>query len=172
MARASVYREQRPNGTVRFRVAYRLGGRESKRRHGGSFGTLREARQRRDFIAGELASLRVPDLGLLDSPRVLTTLRTVAEAWRVSRVDVASGTAQTHIVNLNRILRDLGDRSIEEIDADDVMGLVSRLRDAGLKRESIRKTMATLAMVLITPSECPTRQETNAYGSRTRIGWR
>src|SRR3990170_1409988 len=100
MASASIYREQRPNGTTRFRVVYRLGGRESTRRHGGSFRTLREAKQRRDWIAGELANLRVPDLRLV-APETAPTIRTVATRWKESRRDVAEGTRATYTVNLN-----------------------------------------------------------------------
>jgi len=147
MASAWVYREQR-NGTVRYRVQYRLGGRESTVQHGGSFKTKRLAEKRRDWIAGELANLRVPDLRLGDRSETTRTLRLMAEAWRSSRVDVATGTAQTHRVNLNRILPVLGDRPAQEITPDDVAALVSRLHGDGLRRESIRKTLNTLSMVL------------------------
>lgn len=147
MPSVSIYREER-SGTIRYRVLYRLGGRESKRQHGGSFRTKRLAEKRRDWIAGELANLRVPDLRLLETTTAVVTLRTVAEAWRTSRVDVAVGTAATHRVNLGRILPMLGDRVVETIEPDDVVALVSALHAGGLKRESIRKTLNTLAMVL------------------------
>jgi integrase len=146
MASASIVREER-NGTVRYRVLYRLGGRESKRQHGGSFPTKRLAEKRRDWIAGELANLRVPDLRLVEREHSVITLRTIAEAWRSSRVDVAAGTAQTHKVNLNRILPVLGHRPVTKIETDEVVGLVSHLHAEGLKRESIRKTLNTLSMV-------------------------
>lgn len=68
MTSVSIYREER-GGTVRWRVLYRLGGRASKRRHGGSFPSKRLAEKRRDWIAGELANLRVPDLRLGTAPR-------------------------------------------------------------------------------------------------------
>lgn len=147
MASVSVYREERPNGTVRFRVVYRLGGRESKRRHGGSFKTKREARARRDWIAGELAGLRIPDVRLLDAEHAVRTLTEVAEAWRASRVDVSGGTAATHRVNLNRIVPVLGERAVEEVTSDDIAAFVATLHADGLKRESIRKTLSTLAQI-------------------------
>ena len=50
------------DGSERYRVEYRTGGREAVMRYGGSFKTLREATIRKNWIAGELAALRVPDL--------------------------------------------------------------------------------------------------------------
>ena len=49
-------------GERRYRVMYRLGGRESSGRYGGSFRTEREALARRQWIAGELAAKRLPIL--------------------------------------------------------------------------------------------------------------
>jgi integrase len=108
---------------------------------------MREARARRDWIAGELASMRVPDLRLL-TPSPPATLRALAERWRASRVDVAAGTAATYGVNLARILPRLGDRPAADIRPDEVASFVADLVAGGLARESIRKTLATLAMVL------------------------
>src|SRR5215207_9427027 len=58
---------QRKSGKL-YNVRYRIGGRERTLQLGGSFETQREAKRRRDAIAGELASLRVPALSLLDRP--------------------------------------------------------------------------------------------------------
>lgn len=145
---ASAWIERRESGAgVRYRVRFRLGGRESVPRYAGSFATMREARIRRDWVAGELAALRVPDTRLIGSSVSSATLRTAAEAWQASRVDVAEGTAATHRVNLRRILPILGDRRLDEIEPSHVAQLVSELHEKGLKRESIRKTVTTLAMV-------------------------
>jgi integrase len=127
---------------------FRLGGRESAPRYAGAFRTMREARIRRDWIAGELAAMRVPNLRLLEPPAAAPTLAAIAEAWRTSRVDVAEGTAATHRVNLGRILPRLGERAVDELAPADVAGVVAELVGEGLARESIRKTLATLAMVL------------------------
>ena len=143
---ASAWIAKRPTTTgVSYRVLFRIGGRESSPTHAGSFSTQREARIRRDWVAGELAAMRVPDLRLVQ-PTAATTLRDVAERWRTSRVDVSGGTATTHRVNLARVLPVLGDRAIDTITAEDIAGFVVEI--SKLKRESIRKTVATLAMVL------------------------
>jgi hypothetical protein len=83
------------DGTVRYRVRYRLGGRETPMLAGGSFKTMREAKARRDAIAGELSARRVPDLRLLAELETTALLSDVAEAWRQSRLDGADGTAAT-----------------------------------------------------------------------------
>ena len=142
-------------GTI-YRVVYRLGGRESVPRRAGSFRTLREAQVRKAWVAGELAAMRVPDPRLFASPPEAPTLAAVAEEWRASRVDVSESTGATHRVNLGRILPRVGGRSVDKITPADVAYLVGELAEAKLARESIRKTLATLAMVLdyagITPN--------------------
>ena len=71
-----------------------------------------------------------------------------AAAWQASRVDVAEGTATAYRVNLRRILPVLGDRDVDSIEPADVAAFVSGVHAGGLMRESIRKTVSTLAMVL------------------------
>lgn len=134
---------------MRYRVRFRLGGSETTVQHGGSFPTMREARLRRDWIAGELAAMRVPNLALVaPAPVALATLREVAETWRSSRIGVADGTLATYDVNLGRILPRLGEHAVDDLSPADVAGFVAELHAAGLKRETIRKTLSTLAKVL------------------------
>jgi hypothetical protein len=103
MASAFVTRIVRrsPRGTVttRYRVRYRVGGRYTPMLHRGIFETLREAKIRRDWIAGELAAMRVPDLELLEQRPDIVLLRDLAGRWRESRIGVAAGTAKTYDVN-------------------------------------------------------------------------
>jgi integrase len=143
---ASSWIEKRSTGAgVRYRVRYRLG-KSFVPKLAGTFRTLREARARRDWVLLQLALMKVPDPKAL-APTPSPTLATVAEHWRSSRVDVADGTAATHKVNLARIIPRLGTRPIDSLEPADVASLVSELHEAGLKRESIRKTIATLAMI-------------------------
>jgi len=149
MASAFIVREQR-GATVRFRVRYRLGGRDTAFLSGGSFTTLREARARRDWIAGEMAVMRVPRIASI-ADRAAPSRDTVLDAatrWQASRVDVSAGTLQTYVVNLGRILPQVGSVALESLTAADVAGLVAHLTSEGLARESIRKTVSTLAQVL------------------------
>ena len=77
-------------------------------------------------------------------------MRSVAAKWIASRVDIADRTSLNHRVHLDRILPRLGDRPLDTIAPADVAQLVADLHDGGegLARETIRKTIGTLAMVL------------------------
>lgn len=145
----SVWLERRESAAGRssYLVKYRLGGRESAHRYAGSFRTRREALARSRWVAGELAAMRVPRLGQLDSSPT-PTLTEAAERWRASRVDVTSGTAVGHRVQLGRVLPLLGSRRVDQITPADVAQLVGELHAAGRKRETIRKSLSALAQVL------------------------
>ena len=137
------------DGSKRYRVLYRLGGRESTERYGGSFMTRKLALTRKACIIGELAAQRVPDLRLVaqDAPTALT-LREAADRWRESRVDVADSTRVLHRVALDRVLPILGDRPVDGITVADVTDLVGRLHRNGRKRETIAKSVTCLAQTL------------------------
>lgn len=109
---------------------------------------MREAVARRNWLAGELAAMRLPDLRLLDTSSAALTLATTAESWRSSRIDVSESTAATYRVNLGRILARLGTRRVDEITPAAVAEFAGELAAAELARESIRKTLVTFAMVL------------------------
>jgi integrase len=126
---------------------YRVGGRESSPRYAGSFATKREALARKAWVVGELASMRLPDRRL-GSDAAVPTVREVAARWQASRVDVAAGTLQTYRVALGRILPRLGEMPSDKVDAQTVAALVADLHAAGLKKQTIRKTVSVLAMVL------------------------
>ena len=105
-----------------FVVRYRLGGRAYPVMHGGSFKTLREATQRKNVIAGELAAGRNPAEALA-ALSALSTRRRFAEwaaAFEASRVDVSAGTAGSYKAHLLRILPTFGDRDPETISPADV----------------------------------------------------
>jgi integrase len=92
--------------------------------------------------------MRVPDLSALREPEPSPSLREVAIRWQASRVDVRPSTAVQHQTALARVLPTLGERPVDTITPADVAGLVAKLDDAGKARESIRKSLTALAMVL------------------------
>ena len=136
----------------RYRVEYRLGGRESKIRYGGSFKTRREATARKGWIAGELAALRIPVPQMLETDRsTLPTLAEASERWRESRIDVGEQTAAMHrsaFVRIAKVAPHLSLRRVDEMTVDDAASLVAALAAHPYKRETIRKTRTALAQVL------------------------
>lgn len=75
------------------------------------------------------------------------TLRTLAARWQASRVDVSEGTAQTYRVALGRLLPRFGNEPVDRIDPQTVADLVAELHAAGLRKQTIRKTLSVAAMI-------------------------
>jgi hypothetical protein len=55
---------------------------------------------------------------------------------------------QTYRVALARLLPRFGDTAVEQISPQDVAALVAELHEAGMRKQTIRKTVSVLAMVL------------------------
>jgi integrase len=94
-----------------------------------------------------VAALRVPGIRLVAEPAD-RTLRTAAERWRSSRVDIAENTKTRHGLEVNRILPLLGARRLAELTPGNVAEFVAALVAEGYARGTIRKTLQTLAMIL------------------------
>ncbi|MFL5977781.1 MAG: tyrosine-type recombinase/integrase [Gaiellaceae bacterium] len=109
---------------------------------------MREARIRRDWIAGELAALRMPDLTLLAEQPPAPTLAEVAEHWQASRVDTSENTRLMHRSAVRAMLPLLGSRPVDAISPADVQELIGGLAAKGRKRETSRKSVLALGMVL------------------------
>lgn len=148
MASAWVNKKPRitASGEKRWRVEYRLGGRESRVQYGGSFKTKREASERRAWIAGELAGRRVPNLGALD-PAHAPTVAEAAERWQASRVDASENTKLQHRSAVRAMLPHVGQRRVDSLTPADVAELVGKLSETR-RRETVRKTLLALGMVL------------------------
>jgi hypothetical protein len=147
MASASITVRTTKHGR-RFVVRYRLGGRSYPIQHGGSFPTMREAKIRRDLVAGELAAGRNPRI-LLDALTAPSTpARTFAqwaEAYKTSRVDYAAETTKNAASHVKAMLPLFGDRDPAKITSADVQEWIAGL---SLKPSSIRRYVATLRAVL------------------------
>jgi integrase len=111
MASAFITARTTKAGNKRFVVRFRLGGRAYPIEHGGAFGTMKEARVRRDLIAGELAAGRNPGdvlRALSEEPRAKTLAKWAAE-WKASRLDLAEawlrpGTIHQYVTTLRLLL--------------------------------------------------------------------
>ena len=134
------------HGEPRYRIEYRLAGRGSATVYGGSFKTLREANTRKAWISGEVAALRVPDIGLLAEAAPAPTIAEAARRWQESRVDVAESTRIQHRSSLRALLPLVGNRRVDNFTAADVADLVAELAKTR-KKETIRKMIVHLAMI-------------------------
>lgn len=146
---ASVWLERRKTASgVRFRVMFRLGGRASGSLYAGSFKTQREALDRKKWVAGELAAMRVPNVRLQGLEASTVTLGDAAMRWRESRVDVSENTRLQHRSAVAAIPASLAARPVDSITTADISDLIATLTAKGRKRETVRKTLMALAMVL------------------------
>src|SRR5688572_24441255 len=115
MATFSITTRTTKNGEKRYIFRYRLGGRTYPLVHGGSFVTLREAKARRDFIAGEIANGRNPQIALqamlnTPAPIKVETLIEVGDRYLTSRIDLDEKTEKSHKSALARMEAWAGDR--------------------------------------------------------------
>lgn len=151
MASSWIATRKTKTGATRFLVYFQPGGRAAKHRYGGSFPTRRLALARQKWIDNELSQLRMPDIRALERQPARPSGPTVAElsmAWQAAHVDVSTGTAQTYRIALGRLLPRLGDTPAAELEAHHVAALVATLAADGLRKQTIRKTVSVLAMIL------------------------
>jgi integrase len=130
----------------RYVVRYRLGGRAYPIQHAGSFKMLKEAKARRDFVAGELSAGRNPADALrakLDQPK-RRTFSQWAEAYKTSRVHLAGTTAANVVFHL-KAMATFDDRDPATITSTDVQEWIGSLT---LKPSTTRLYLSTLRAVL------------------------
>jgi integrase len=144
--RTSARRREAKSG-ARFQVRYRLGERGYPVVHGGSFPTLREARLRRDLVAGELAAGRNSAeilRALVETPQ-RRTFAQVAADYRASRVDASEGTLRNLDVHSKLLGETFGAADPNAITAADVTTWIAA---APLKPSSLRIYFTTLRAIL------------------------
>ncbi len=147
MASAWIDKRTAKDGKLRYRVRYRVGGREATALYAGSFRRKDEAQARRNWVIGELAAMRVPDLSTLAEPEPVPTFAETKQRWQASRVDVRESTIIQHRTALGRC-GPIDDLALNRITPLEIAGLVADLVEEGKARESIRKTLTAVAMVL------------------------
>jgi integrase len=136
----------------RYRVEFRVEGRYSKIRYGGSFKTQREAIERKRYIAAELAGRRVPDLRPREAEaECVPTLAEAEGSWRESRIDVEAQTQAMHRSDFRRIFKvapQLQRVRVDALTVHDLNALVAALHAHPYKRETIKKSVGVLAQLL------------------------
>jgi integrase len=133
MASAFVTTRKTEGGGRRYVVRFRLGGRAYPIQHGGAFPTMKEARARRDLIAGELANGRNP-ADLLRSMVATSPRGETLSHWRdrylESRIDVDANTTKNYRSALKKACERFGDRDPQELTASDIAEWVSGLAES------------------------------------------
>jgi integrase len=134
----------------RYQVRYRLGGRAYPLLHAGVFDTQKEAKQRRDLVAGEIAHGRNPQL-LLDQLLTPTTpsrtFMTIAVEYKASRIDAAPSTLDAMDTALNNLLPTFGALVPERITTQMVQAWITTSSET-LRPGTIRQYLKTLRGVL------------------------
>lgn len=116
----------------RYVVRYRLGGRAYPIVHAGSFRTLKEAKARRDLVAGELAGGRKPAdalRALSAAPAAVVSVTVWSERFLVSRIDVDANTTKNYRSALRRIGEEFGDRDPATITATEVAEWIAAMAE-------------------------------------------
>lgn len=152
MATFSITRRKTKSGDNRYIVRYRLGGRFYPLVHAGSFGSQKEAKARRDFIAGEIANGRNPQIALQamltpPAPVVVETLAALGERYLTSRVDLETKTEKAHrsaLEKFNAWGADRDPRSLTFMDCQEFVGVLK----ADLAPGTVRKYFGVVQLVL------------------------
>ena len=115
----------------RYDVRFRLGGRTYPVVRAGTFKTEREAKARRDLVAGEIAHGRNP-ADLLEALAQATiapaiSLSTWASRFLESRIDVDANTKKNYTSSLNKIGETFGDRNPSTITATEIAEWIATL---------------------------------------------
>ena len=132
MASAWIVRRTTKNGGNRYRVEFRLGGRESASRYAGSFKRKTEAETRKRWVLGELAAMRVLDRTSIVEPPAAPLFPEAADIWRGSRIDVVESTGVVHRVAIARVFRvrpAWRNKRVDAFDHNDVIDLIGALVD-------------------------------------------
>ena len=150
MGSAYIVRRKLVSGGVRYQVRYRLGGCAHPVCHAGSFPTRKEARTRRDLVAGEIAAGRDPRLALEHLHGRAADTRTLSQWTQLyleSRRDWADSTVASARHTLSRVNETLGRRDPATITPHNIQRLVGQLTE-NLKPATVSRYLATLRPLL------------------------
>jgi integrase len=122
MASVSITRRQTNSGP-RYVVRYRLGGRAYPIRHGGSFKTEREAKERVRFVSSEISQGRDPAVALrafVDGQPIKLTVSRWRDRFLGSRIDLDENTKANYRSALKKLCERYGEQDPHRITAADV----------------------------------------------------
>src|SRR3954451_1893008 len=148
VASASITRRRTRSGT-RYVVRYRLGGRAYPIQHGGSFDRERDAKTRRDLVAGELAAGRNPAVALqaLVERKQTLSLSTWRDRFIKSRHDADENTIANYQSSLNGFCDRFDGRDPQTLTASDMAEWVAELA-AKHKPGTVRQKVIAVRLLL------------------------
>jgi integrase len=141
------WRAARPGekGERRYIVRWRLGGRDSRLRHGGSERTRKLAEARRGYILEELAAGRVPDLNPSERIERSPTVEALVADHIAARVDVDEATIGNYGSSLRRLPPEIRAMRVGELTPVVVQRWINRVAGEGrLGASSIGASVALL----------------------------
>lgn len=135
------------DGSKRYSVVYRRGGREALLEHAGTFKTRREALIRKEKVGDWLAAGLNPRVELRRREDDGPLLASVAESWLESRRGLSDGTRAGHRFRLPTILDGFPRMDVSEITVEDVDAWVGNLT-AKYRPGTVRLFVQELRMIL------------------------
>lgn len=150
MSSAWIRARETTSGEKRYQVLYRRGGRSFKLETAGTFKTKRDARARRDVVAGWLAAGLNPKTELAKAAAPAPERITLA-AWAVryekSRIDLADETIKNVRSHIKKIAAaDIASKPAEAITYNDIAEIVVEWQET-LKPSSIKRYVNTLKLI-------------------------
>jgi integrase len=134
----------------RFIVRYKLGGREAKVEHAGSFRRKSDAVLRRNFVIGLIAAGLGSEVRRRLRSQAEDDVVTVTEAgrrWLRSRIDISAHTVRIHGDSLRRLEPLIGENAIDDLTVDDVVAAIAALAEKH-KPSTVRKSLNVLQQAL------------------------
>lgn len=135
------------DGSRRFNVRYRRGGRYTPVENGGTFKTKREAEIRLRVIRDWLAAGRDPRAELARPLERSPTVADLHSEWLASRRRVVQGTLDGYRFRRSVIDDEFGDLPVDAVNVQHVIGWVGKL-EASYKPGTVRLFVTQLRMVL------------------------
>lgn len=144
-------RDSDPRGLERrYLIRYRLAGRSSRLRHGGSRRTLREAEARKRYIDDELAAGRVPDLNPGAEDAASPPVQAVLDGYIDGKHDVEAGTRESLRTAYRRLGPVILQMPTAELDARRVQAWIDgAVRDGRWGAMAINVTVGVLHHALL-----------------------
>ena len=147
MSPAWIRTRRTSTGDKRYQVIYRRGGRVWPVEVGGTFRTLKEARTRRDYVAGEIAAGRNPRDGLRSPETPRRVLEDWFALWLRTRIDVDERTRENYRVHWKRIGPRFGRRRPDDVEHGEIQEWINE-QAAVLTPAVVRDYLGTLRQVI------------------------